>query len=58
MSNMSYRRFQNTLSDLQDCEDALSEIIDLDNELSNEEARSAKALIRLCSEIADDYSRR
>lgn len=55
MGNMIYCRFQNTLRDLRDCDGALSVILDLDEELSNAEARSAKALIRLCQDIANEY---
>lgn len=50
MTNMSYCRFQNTLSDLLDCQDALDE-----NELSAEEASSRKALISTCVEIAESH---
>lgn len=51
MANMSYCRFENTLSDLEDCRDAL----DRGEELSSREVRKAKALIDLCREIADNY---
>ncbi len=51
VSNMSYCRFQNTLSDLRDCYDSMSE----DIELSYEEKRARFALIKLCCEIADDF---
>jgi hypothetical protein len=53
MANMSYMRFENTLSDLQDCENALSEK-DFE-ELSESEQKHAKRLIELCREIADNY---
>ncbi len=56
MSNMSHCRFRNTLSDLRDCRDALSEINDPEKELSKEEAAAAKRLFALCREIADDYA--
>ena len=49
MSNMSYCRFQNTLGDLRDCEDAL------DEELSPDEARARRLLIELCARIAEDF---
>jgi hypothetical protein len=55
MSNMSYVRFQNTLRDLRDCGDALEHIDGNLAELSKEEARAANALIRMCSEIANEY---
>jgi hypothetical protein len=53
MSNMSYCRFHNTLADLLDCEDALSEMLDL-SELSVAEQKSAKRLIQVCRRIADN----
>lgn len=52
MSNMSYCRFQNTLSDLRDCKEALDDISDL-SELSDDEARAAKRLINVCTTIAE-----
>ena len=51
MANMSYCRFENTLSDLEDCRDALNRC----DSLSEREAGKAKALIDLCREIADNY---
>lgn len=51
MANMSYCRFENTLSDLRDCKEALENR----EELSSREAKKAKALIDLCRNIADDY---
>lgn len=51
MSNMSYCRFQNTLSDLADCQDAMD---DTDN-LSFEERLARWHLIRRCCEIAGDF---
>lgn len=52
MANMSYCRFENTLSDLEDCRDAL----DKGDSLSEREVRKAKALIDLCRDIANyDY---
>ena len=47
MSNMSYCRFQNTLSDLQDCEEHLS-----DDDLSEDEEEARIKLVKLCKEIA------
>jgi len=49
MSNMSYCRFQNTLNDLQDCYENFSE------EVSKDEDRARKRLIRLCQHIAEDF---
>ena len=45
MPNMSYCRFQNTLSDLEDCIDSLDEG---DWELSEEEMQAAKDLFEAC----------
>lgn len=58
MANMSYCRFHNTLSDLNDCESALDDFINNDENSieSAEERRKAKQLIALCREIADNYS--
>lgn len=53
MSNMSYCRFQNTLTDLCDCYEALGEINSLDD-LSDEEKRAAKCLIKICVDISHD----
>lgn len=58
MSNMSYCRFQNTLKDLRDCRDRLSELFDYESglqSLSKEEHRAARHLIGMCREIADDF---
>lgn len=52
MSNMSYCRFRNTLSDLQDCEDALRDGEEIDDV---DEARARDRLVALCRQIADDY---
>ena len=49
MSNMSYCRFQNTLEDLRDCSDYLDEF-----DLSEEEAKARKRLIKVCQSIVDD----
>ena len=53
MSNMSYCRFSNTLSDLKDCKHALDEE-GLDS-LSEGEREAAEKLIRVCSKIASFY---
>ena len=55
MSNMSYCRFTNTLSDLYDCQEALSRTCDYKKELSKEEAKAAERLLKLCRTLADDY---
>ena len=49
---MSYCRFQNTLSDLQDCEENMDETDDL----SEDEQSARKQLISLCSNIHNNYS--
>lgn len=53
--NMSYCRFANTLGDLRDCYEALSEMDDPETELSEEEAKAFGRLVSLCRLIADDY---
>jgi len=50
MSNMSYCRFQNTLSDLQDCYDNMD-----NNDLSEDEEHARRRLIQICKYIANDY---
>lgn len=50
MANMSYCRFQNTLSDLQDCVDNME-----NKDLSKDEKRARKAIIELCCNVADWY---
>ena len=47
MGNMSYCRFQNTAQDLSECVDSL------DDDLSKEEQRARKQLVRLCREIVE-----
>lgn len=49
MSNMGYCRFTNTLQDLGDCSDHL-----YDDDLSPEEEKARRQLVRLCRNIADD----
>jgi hypothetical protein len=56
MGNMSYCRFQNTLADLEDCYDAWEEKAEKD--LSLEEQRARKRLIKVCENIAADYGDR
>lgn len=55
MSNMSYGRFENTLADLEDCEEALAELGGFDEIDSGSERRCAIKLVRLCSNIAHDF---
>lgn len=52
MPNMAYCRFENTLADLRDCQEAL----DRDpNELSGDEREARAELLAVCREIAADY---
>jgi hypothetical protein len=53
MANMSYCRFQNTLADLRDCQEAMEN--ESDKKLSAEEARARKRLIKRCVQIAEDF---
>lgn len=51
MSNMGYCRFQNTLSDLRDCEEHMD-----DDDLHEEEAAARRRLIKLCVRIAEQFN--
>jgi len=53
MANMSYCRFENTFRDLLECYDFLS-YNDID-ELSESEKKYALKLIKLCSDISEDF---
>jgi len=50
MANMSYCRFQNTLSDLRDCYENLN-----GNNLSKSESQARLELVDLCRNIADEF---
>jgi hypothetical protein len=50
MANMSYCRFENTLSDLQDCYNNME-----DDDLSESEKSARQDLIILCINIAEEY---
>lgn len=53
MANMSYCRFQNTLADLRDCQDAMG---NSDPEtLSFEERLARWHLVKRCTQIAEDF---
>jgi len=57
MANMSYCRFQNTLSDLRDCYAHLYDGLDdsdKEDKLSDSESSARKRLIELCRRIADE----
>lgn len=47
MSNMSYCRFSNTLTDLRECSEAI------EDELSDDEHKARGKLIALCKDIAE-----
>jgi len=52
MSNMSYCRFQNTVSDLTDCDAALEEFFAGNDEpLSRDELRAAVQLVEACRAV-------
>lgn len=54
--NMSYCRFENTLSALLECEEALSNMgARPEKELSDGEASAFNRLVKLCQRIASDY---
>ena len=59
MSNMSYCRFQNTLKDLADCENALQEGVseDIPTFDRTEEQEAILGLIELCGEIYHNYEK-
>lgn len=53
---MSYCRFQNTVIDLQDCADTLSDLRDgEEEELSSEELRAKNRLIQMCADITEEF---
>ena len=53
MPNMSYCRFQNTLSDLWECFEALNE--ENLEDLSTEERRSAQEMLLLCEQFLEEH---
>jgi hypothetical protein len=55
MANMSYCRFSNTVTDLQDCFDHMWTDGGDDPELSVEEAKARKRLIQLARDIAAEF---
>ena len=58
MTNRSYCRFQNTLSDLRDCQetlDGLDGYYKSKADLSKEELPAALSLIKRCREIVERY---
>jgi hypothetical protein len=58
MANMSYCRFENTLSDLEDCHDALVEaggIEEYEEDCSEYEKPCVRDLITKCEDIIRDF---
>ena len=51
MSNMSYCRFENTISDVEDC----VENMELDEDASKREIIARERFIELCVQVAIDY---
>ena len=49
MGNMSYCRFENTLSDLRDCYE------NMEDSLSNTEQQARQSIIKLCMKISEEY---
>lgn len=54
MSNMSYCRFRNTLSDLEDCHEALVDEEEFGN-MDGEESAAMVKLIELCGDIFVEF---
>ena len=52
MANMSYCRFQNTLSDLRDCYYAMED----EEKLSESESEAKASLIQPCQKIVDEFA--
>jgi len=50
MGNMSYCRFQNTVTDLADCQENI-----WNDDISEDEKRARKRLIQICKEITGDF---
>lgn len=56
MANMDYCKFQNTLSDLRDCQDSLDEDGLVCEDDSEREAACRKLLVHLCGTIWREFS--
>ena len=56
MANMSYCRFENTLEDLKDCAEHISDNAATDEEdgISREEVWARSRLIKVCKRIVED----
>lgn len=58
MANMSYCRFQNTCTDLQDCVDAMEEAIDIPGmDLSRDEESSMNDMYQLAQRFVEEFDR-
>ncbi len=55
MPNMEHARYRNTLTDLEDCQTALSELSKLDEIVKPEERKAAIKLIQTCAAIGADW---
>mgnify|MGYP001208111355 CR=1 FL=1 len=55
MANMSYCRFENTVSDMEDCVNALCDVVYDGEDISNSERSRAKEFIRICKQIAEEF---
>lgn len=56
--NMSYCRFENTVSDMEDCVEALrnaESIKELYKDMSNYEKEAFKRFFELCAEITEEF---
>lgn len=57
MPNMSHCRFENTVADLKECQDALCQegILGIQNDSSEHERPKVMELIELCREITETF---
>ncbi len=53
MANMSYCRFQNTLDDMQDCNEALDELVAGDKDIDEVSDEEREAMERMMSLMED-----
>ena len=49
--NMSYARFRNTATDLDDCQEHIELMLEGDEKLSPEELQAAKRLVKTCINV-------
>ena len=57
MSNMSYCRFQNTLQDLRDCNNAMNADTFDEMDLSQDEYSAMIRLVNLCQRVIENFDR-